>query len=42
MTRVPFVEAKLFPVGESETDLACRFENYLQKLRETRRATEVS
>ncbi|WP_180899133.1 AAA family ATPase [Martelella soudanensis] len=40
MTRIPFVEAKLFPVGDSETDLEYRFENHLRKLREDKQSVE--
>nr|WP_272211432.1 hypothetical protein [Marinicella sp. W31]MDC2877318.1 hypothetical protein [Marinicella sp. W31] len=40
MTRIPFVEAKLFPVGDSETDLEYRFENHLRKLREDKHSVE--
>lgn len=40
MTRIPFVEAKLFPVGDSETDLEYRFENHLRKLREDKQSAE--
>ena len=40
MTRIPFAEAKLFPVGDSETDLEYRFENHLRKLREDKHSVE--
>ena len=40
MTRIPFVEAKLFPVGDSEADLEYRFENHLRKLREDKHSGE--